>query len=289
MKSKQFLVVPGRKLRLKDRDPGDTGGYADEAAAASKIETDCSLISELQDKLMAQSSHGLLLVFQAMDGSAKDGTIKYIMSATDPQGCTAHNFKPPGEEETKQDYLQRFHACIPARGRIGVFNRSYYEEVLVTRVHPEILADEHLPGSAPKGKRLWRQRFAQINSFEQYLVENGILVMKFFLHISKDKQRERLLERIEEPEKRWKFSPSDVEERGHWGAYMRAYEDALTNTSTNHAPWYVIPANNRWFAALAVADLVAAKLKELKLRYPGAKGEEKKEMAEAKKKLARDT
>ncbi len=288
MKSNQFLVAPGKKVRLKDHDPAFTGQYASEEEARPKVEADRAAIAELQDKLMAQSSHGLLLVFQAMDGSAKDGTIKHVMSATDPQGCAAHNFKEPSEEEAKRDYLQRFHACVPARGEIGVFNRSYYEGVLRTRVHPERLTVEHLPSPALKGKRLWRQRFAQINSFEQYLVENGIIVMKFFLHISKDKQRERLLERIEEPEKRWKFSPSDVEERGHWNEYMRAYEEVLTNTSTPHAPWRVIPADNRWFAALAVADLVALELKGLKLRYPAAKGEEKKEMAEAKKKLARN-
>lgn len=288
MKNK-FLVEPDKKIHLKNYDTGFTGGYTDEAGAHAKIEADCKALAELQDKLMAQGTYGLLLLFQAMDGSAKDGTIKHIMSAADPQGGAAHNFKEPSDDENKHDYLWRFHKSAPARGEIGVFNRSYYEEVLATRVHTEYLAKQSLPPTTPKGNKLWKQRFAQINNFEEYLAENGILVMKFFLHLSKEKQKERLLERTEKPEKQWKFSPSDIEERGHWKEYMRAYEDVLSETSTKVAPWHIIPADNRWFTALAVADLVVAKLKDLKLRYPEAKADEKQEMAEARSALEQET
>ena len=285
MKQSRFLVASNKKVRLKDHDTNFTDGYTDEAEARAKIETDCAALAELQDKLMAQETHGLLLLFQAMDGSAKDGTIKHIMSVADPQGCAAHNFKEPSEKENKHDYLWRFHKSVPARGEVGVFNRSYYEEVLATRVHPEQLEKQSLPSGTPKGGKLWKQRFGQINNFEQYLVENGIIVMKFFLHLSKEKQRERLLERTEKTEKKWKFSPSDIEERKFWKDYMRAYEEVLSGTSTKSAPWHIIPADNRWFTALAVADLVVTKLKELKLRYPAAKADEKREMAEARKAL----
>lgn len=281
MKQKQFFVTPGKNLWLKDHQPHFTDAYADEEAARSKIEADCAALATLQDKLMAQGTHGLLLLFQAMDGSAKDGTIKHIMSSTDPQGCTAHNFTEPSEKENKHDYLWRFHACVPPRGEIGIFNRSYYEEVLATRIHPEGLAEQSLPSTVSKGNKLWKQRFAQINDFERYLVENGIIVMKFFLHLSKEKQRERLLERTEKPEKKWKFSSSDIEERGYWNKYMRAYEEMLEETSTKLAPWHIIPADHRWFTALAVADLVVVKFKELKLRYPEMKADEKQEMKEA--------
>lgn len=288
MKQSKFLVAPNKKVRLKDHDTSFTGGYRDEAEAHAKVEADCASLAALQDKLMARKTHGLLLLFQAMDGAGKDGTIKHIMSVTDPQGCTAHNFKKASETELPHDYLLRYHNGVPPRGEIGVFNRSYYEEVLGTRIHPERLEDQSLPPVRPKGNKLWRQRFAQINNFEQYLVENGIVVMKFFLHLSKEKQRERLLERTELTEKKWKFSSSDIEERKLWKDYMRAYEDVLSETSTKVAPWHIIPADNRWFTALAVADLVVKRLEELKLRYPEAKAEEKKEMAEARTSLEQE-
>jgi PPK2 family polyphosphate:nucleotide phosphotransferase len=289
VKRNEFLITPGRKVRLRDYDTSFTGGYASEAEAHAKIEADCLALAELQDKLMAQETYGLLLVFQAMDGSAKDGTIKHILSTADPQGCVAHNFTEPSETENKQDYLRRFHNCVPPRGKIGVFNRSYYEEVLASRIHPERLADQCLPPGTPKGRKLWRQRFSQINDFERYLTENGIVLLKFFLHLSKQKQRERLLERTEKPEKQWKFSPSDIEERGHWKEYMRAYEDLLSETSTRAAPWHIIPADNRWFTSLAVADLIVSKLKELKLRYPQADADEKLEMAKARRVLTAES
>ncbi len=288
MEQNQFLVIPGKKLRLKDRHTGFTGTYASEDEARAKIEADGLLLATLQDKLMAQKTRGLLLLFQALDGAGKDGTIKHIMSATDPQGCTAHNFKKPAETELPHDYLLRYHRCVPPRGAIGVFNRSYYEEVLGTRVHPERLKDQCLPSTMPKHDKLWKQRFAQINDFERYLVENGIIVLKFFLHLSKEKQRERLLERTELPEKKWKFSSSDIEERKLWKEYMRAYEDVLSATSTKAAPWHIIPADHRWFTTLAVADLVVSKLKELKPRYPQAKADERKQMVEARRTLEQE-
>lgn len=288
MKADQFLVAPGKKIRLDKHDTSFTGSYAGEEEARPKMNADCARLARLQDKLMAKGTRGLLLLFQAMDGSGKDGTIKYLMSSADPQGCTAHNFTEPSEKENRHDYLRRFHNCVPPRGEIGVFNRSYYEEVLATRVHPEQLEEQALPSSVPKNTKLWKQRFMQINSFERYLVENGIVVMKFFLHLSKKKQRERLLERTELPEKKWKFSASDIEDRGRWDAYMRAYEELLSATSTNIAPWHIIPADNRWFTSLAVTDLVVAKLEGMKLRYPRAKADEKKEMAKARKVLNRD-
>ncbi len=288
MEQNQFLAVPGKKVRLKDRDPGFTGTYAGEDEARAKIDADGLVLATLQDKLMAQKTRGLLLLFQAMDGAGKDGTIKHIMSATDPQGCIAHNFKKTAETELPHDYLLRYHRCVPRRGAIGIFNRSYYEEVLGTRVHPERLKDQCLPSTTPKHDKLWKQRFAQINDFERYLVENGIIVLKFFLHLSKEKQRERLLERTELPEKKWKFSSSDVEERKLWKQYLRAYEDVFSATSTKVAPWHIIPADHRWFTTLAVADLVVSKLKELKPRYPEAKADERKQMVEARRILEQE-
>lgn len=288
MEQTKFLVAPNKKIKLKDYDTSFTGEYREEAEARVKIAADCKALAALQDKLMAQKTHGLLLLFQAMDGAGKDGTIKHIMSVADPQGCTAHNFKKPSEIEKPHDYLLRYHSCVPPRGEIGVFNRSYYEEVLGVRIHTERLEEQSLPSTIPRNGKLWKQRFAQINNFEKYLVENGIIVMKFFLHLSKEKQRERLLERTEKPEKKWKFSPSDIEERGHWKDYISAYEDVLKKTNTKFAPWHIIPADNRWFTALAVADLVVTTLKELKLRYPEAKAEERQEMAETRSALEQE-
>lgn len=268
MKQSQFIVRPGRKVRLSDYDPASTGTFASEAEALSKIRRDCATLAILQDKLLAQGTTALLLVFQAMDGAGKDGTIKHVMSGVDPQGCAVSMFEEPTARELRHDYLWRFSKQLPERGQIGIFNRSYYEEVLSTRVHPERLAEQKLPRTIRESAGIWRQRYAQINNFEQYLSENGIMVMKFFLHLSKERQRERLLERLERPEKKWKFSMTDIEERRHWDEYARAFEETLTMTSTRRAPWHVIPADQRWFSALTVAELVVAKLKALKLRYP---------------------
>ena len=288
MKHHYLVAPPGAKVRLKDYDPAFTGAFQSEEEARDRVSADCETLAVLQDKFLAQGKHALLLIFQAMDGAGKDGTIKHVMSNVDPQGCAVTNFKRPGERELKHDYLWRFVRELPERGQIGIFNRSYYEEVLVNRVHPERLDEQSLPPRVRKSKSLWRQRFRQINHFEQYLSENGIVPVKIFLHISKEKQRERLLERTRLVEKRWKFSSDDVEERGHWDKYMKAYEDALTETSTRHAPWHIIPANHRWFSALAVAELVVHKLRALKTRYPHPTDEHREELAKGERKLMRE-
>ncbi|MGI9105596.1 MAG: PPK2 family polyphosphate kinase [Pyrinomonadaceae bacterium] len=285
MNQRNFLVPQGTRVRLKNYDPAFTGEFADEQEAAAKIRADCERLAAYQDKLMAQETEALVLIFQAMDGAGKDGTIKHVMASIDPQGCTVAMAEKPGEVEHKHDYLWRFIRQLPKRGQLGIFNRSYYEEVISTRVHPERLEDQQLPPRIRNAKNIWGQRFAQINNFEQYLTENGFHVMKFFLHLSKEKQRERLLERLNEPEKKWKFSVNDIQERPHWDEYMRVYEDALTQTSKRDAPWYVVPADHRWFSALVVADLVVAKLKSMKLRYPQADAEDREERAAARKQL----
>ncbi|MDX6269792.1 MAG: hypothetical protein QOD28_1015 [Acidobacteriota bacterium] len=288
MKQRGFLVPAGERVRLKNYDPAYTGEFGSEAEAETKIRRDCESLAKYQDKLLAEERQSLLLVFQAMDGAGKDGTIKHVMSSVDPAGCVVTINEKPGATELKHDYLWRFIRNLPKRGQIGIFNRSYYEEVLSTRVHPERLEDQQLPPRLRDAKNIWQQRFRQINDFEQYLTENGIHVMKFFLHLSKEKQRERLLERLEVPEKKWKFSMNDVTERARWDEYMSAFEDTLTRTSTSRAPWYVVPADNRWFSALVVADLVLGKLKSLNLRYPPVSSDGKKEMEKARKLLARD-
>ncbi|MCA1564454.1 MAG: polyphosphate kinase 2 family protein [Acidobacteria bacterium] len=288
MKQQGFLVRAGERVRLKNYDPAFTGKFKSEAEAEAKIREDCESLAKYQDKLMAEETQSLLLIFQAMDGAGKDGTIKHVMSSIDPQGCVVMLSEKPGATELKHDYLWRFVRYLPKRGQIGIFNRSYYEEVLSTRVHPERLEDQQLPPRIRDSRGIWRQRFAQINNFEQYLTENGVHVMKFFLHLSKEKQRERLMERLEAPEKKWKFSMNDVAERARWDEYMSAFEDALTQTSKRDAPWYVVPADHRWFSALVVAELVLAKLKSLKLRYPPVSSDGKKEMEKARKLLARE-
>jgi len=284
MNRQRFVVAPGRRVKLKDYDPADTGSWSDEGEAAAKIARDCEALAELQDKLLARETHGLLLVFQAMDGAGKDGTIKHVMSSVDPQGCEVTMFSKPSESELKHDYLWRFVRRLPERGQIGIFNRSYYEEVLASRIHPERLAEQNLPIPIRRSKNIWRQRFAHINNFEQYLAENGFVIMKFFLHLSKEKQRERLLERLDVPEKKWKFSPNDIEERGYWDEYQRAFEEMLSRTSTKYAPWHVVAADHRWFSALVVADLLVAKLRSMRLSYP-ATVDDRGERAEARKAL----
>jgi len=288
MNHQKFLVKAGARVRLKNYDPAYTGKFQDEAEAEAQTQRDVESLAKYQDKLMAEETQSLLLVFQAMDGAGKDGTIKHVMSAIDPQGCKVMLSEKPGAIENKHDYLWRFVRELPKRGQIGIFNRSYYEEVLSTRVHPERLEDQQLPPRIRSAKNIWRQRFTQINNFEQYLTENGIHVMKFFLHLSKEKQRERLLERLDAPEKKWKFSMNDVEERGRWDEYQKAFEDALTQTSTRPAPWYIVPADHRWFSSLVVAELVLEKLKSLKLRYPQVSSDGKKEMEKARKILNSD-
>lgn len=288
IKPGDFLVRPGGRPRLKNYDSAFTAGYADEAAASRKFEADLEELARLQDKLMARESHALLVVFQSIDGSGKDGTIKQVASRLDPQGCTAVNFKKPSDLENRHDYLWRFHHQAPERGRITFFNRSYYEEMISPRVRPERLDEQNLPPRA-RPKNIWRRRAREINNFEQYLADNGVLILKFFLHLSKSKQAERLLERTEDADKKWKFSAADLENRELWRAHESAHEDMLALTSTRHAPWHVIPADNRWFTALAVADLMARKLRSLKLRYPSVAGDDKREMERARRLLTRES
>ena len=287
LRQKDFLVRPGSRPRLERWDTAFTAGFADEGDARRKTESDCGELARLQDKLMARETHALLVVFQSIDGSGKDGTIKHVASSLDPQGCTAHNFKKPSDLENLHDYLWRFHQQVPERGRITFFNRSYYEEVISPRVRPERLEEQSLPSHARAGT-IWKRRMKEINDFERYLTDNGVAVVKFFLHLSKEKQAERLLERTEEREKKWKFSAADLENRDLWDEHLRAHEEMLAGTSTRAAPWHVIPADHRWFTALAVADLLVAKLRSLDPRYPSVRGEEKEEMEKARKRLRRE-
>jgi PPK2 family polyphosphate:nucleotide phosphotransferase len=275
-----FRVAPGRKVRLKDHDPGSTGEYRSKDQARERLEQDLRSLRELQEKLYSQDRYALLLIFQAMDAAGKDSTIAHVMSGVNPQGCQVFSFKAPSSEELDHDFLWRTNRCLPERGRIGVFNRSYYEEVLVVRVHPEILARQRLPEHLV-GKRIWEERFEDINAMERYLSRNGTVIRKFFLHVSKDEQRRRFLARLNEPEKHWKFALRDVKERDHWASYMRAYEEMLASTSTEHAPWYVIPADNKWFTRLAVASVIAGTLRGLRLEYPSVSAEQRRELREA--------
>jgi PPK2 family polyphosphate:nucleotide phosphotransferase len=290
MKLKKYLkpyrVEQGKQFRMKDYDPGDTQGLKDEfkPEARELLAKGVEELARLQDVLAAQNRWGLLLIFQAMDAAGKDGTIKHVMSGVNPQGVDVYSFKAPSAEELSHDYLWRTLKCVPERGHIGIFNRSYYEEVLVVRVHPELLEKQRLPKELVT-KRVWGERFEDINAFERYLTRNGIAVCKFFLHVSKKEQKRRFLERLEKPEKNWKFSTSDVKERLCWDAYQAAYEDLIRHTASEHAPWYVVPADNKWFTRLVVAGAVAHALEGMDLRYPKVDGAQKAELEKARKQL----
>ncbi len=281
--AKPFRVTNGKKFRLKDYDPSDTLHLGDEAKPRAKeaLATGIAALSELQDKLYAQDQWAVLLIFQAMDAAGKDGAIKHVMSGINPQGCEVHSFKAPTTEELDHDFLWRCSKRVPERGRIGIFNRSYYEETLVVRVHPEILAKQKVPRELLT-KRLWDERHQDIRSFERYLTRNGVIVRKFFLHVSKEEQKMRFLARIDTPEKNWKFSAADARERGHWDAYQRAYEDTIRQTATDEAPWYVVPADNKWFTRLVVAAAVIDALASLDLAYPEVGGKQLEELDAAK-------
>lgn len=287
MNHDHFIVPPGRKISLKDYDPDYTGEFENKEQAESKLREDVLRLASYQDVLYAQNTYSLLIIFQAMDASGKDSTIKHVMSGVDPQGCQVFSFKSPSAEELDHDYLWRSAKSLPERGRIGIFNRSYYEEVLVVRVHPEILASQQLPPEAKTGD-IWQRRFEEINHFERYLTRNGIVVLKFFLNVSKDKQRDRFLKRINTPEKNWKFSLNDVKERRHWDDYMAAYEDAFNHTSTEEAPWYIIPADNKWFMRTAVADVIITKLASLNLTYPTVSEAHRQNLMKAKEILEQE-
>ena len=283
-----FRVTDGKRFRLDDVDPGDTLGLKseDKARAKEALANGVETLAALQDMLYAQDRWGVLLIFQAMDAAGKDGAIKHVMSGINPQGCQVYSFKAPTSEELDHDYMWRCTKALPERGRIGIFNRSYYEETLVVRVHPEYLEGQKLPPSLVT-KRVWDERFQDIRAFERYLSRNGFVVRKFFLHISKDEQRRRFLERIENPEKNWKFSSADATERGHWDAYMEAYEEMIRNTATADAPWYVVPADNKWFTRVVVAAAVIDAFASLGLAYPEVGEAKLAELAAARKLLTK--
>jgi PPK2 family polyphosphate:nucleotide phosphotransferase len=288
MKHDDFLVLPGKKVRLRDFDPGFTGKFHHKDEVEEKLVTDIGRLAEYQDVLYAQNTHALLIIIQALDAAGKDSTIKHVMSGVNPQGTQVFSFKVPSVEELDHDYLWRYHKAVPERGRIGIFNRSYYEEALVVRVHPEFLSAEQLPPETAK-KDIWNQRFEQINDFERYLVRNGVEVLKFFLNVSREEQRKRFLARLNTPEKNWKFSLTDVTERAHWVEYQKAFEAVFNHTSTKWAPWYVIPADHKWFTHVAVADIIISKLKSLDLKYPTVSKEHKQELLVAREMLENES
>lgn len=283
MKTEKFLVPQGKKLNLKNHQTDFTGDYKDKKEAASDLAKNITRLAELQDVLYAQNTHALLIVFQAMDAAGKDSAIKHVMSGINPQGCQVFSFKQPSSEELEHDYLWRCAKALPERGRLGIFNRSYYEEVLVVRVHAGILQSQSLPDDVKKDKNVWKNRFAQIRNFEDYLAENGVHVIKFFLNVSKDEQKERFLARIEEKEKNWKFSASDAKERAFWDDYMKAYEEAISATSTEKSPWYVVPADKKWFTRTAVSEIIIKKLESLNLKYPTLSEAQQQDLLDAKK------
>ena len=262
-----FCVTNGKSFRLKDFDPSDAGKHLSKDKAEDLLQQDIAELAELQDKLYAQDQWALLLIFQAMDAAGKDGIIKHVMSGVNPQGVHVHSFKQPSIEELNHDFMWRAASHLPERGDIGIFNRSYYEEVLVVRVHQELLSKQHLP-SLLITKEIWEERMADMCRFESYLTRNGIVVRKFFLNVSKEEQKQRFLKRLDEPEKNWKFSDADVHERQCWDDYMHAYEEMIQQTATPHAPWYVVPADHKWFTRLVVGSAIIETLKELKLSYP---------------------
>jgi len=287
MERDDFIVKSDVKFSWENYNPKFTGDYKDKTTAKIQLQSDIEKLEKYQDKLYAQNTYALLIIFQAMDAAGKDSTIKHVMSGVNPQGCQVFSFKSPSTEELDHDYLWRNFKALPERGRIGIFNRSYYEETLVVRVHPEILKQEQLP-DFPPGDKLWKQRFQEINNFEKYLVDNGIVILKFFLNISKEEQKRRFLKRIELPEKQWKFSMSDVGDRAFWDEYMDSYEDVFNHTSTTWAPWHIIPADHKWFTRLAVANIICSKLKELNLKYPDITDEQRQMLLNAKAMLERE-
>ena len=281
-----YRVTNGKKFRLKDVHPDDTGETTSEDKSRAKelLERGVDVLAELQDVLYAQDQWSILLIFQAMDAAGKDGAIKHVMSGVNPQGCQVFSFKSPSAEDLKHDFLWRCLKCLPERGRIGIFNRSYYEETLVVRVHSEFLAKQKIPPQLIS-KNIWEDRYEDIRNVEGYLTRNGVVIRKFFLHVSAGEQKKRFLERLDDPAKNWKFSANDSRERGFWKDYMKAYEDMICNTATDDAPWYVVPADNKWFTRVVVAAAVIDALDSLDLRYPEVGEAQLKELAVAKKEL----
>jgi len=284
-----YRITRGKGFRLRDHDPGDTGGLAsqDKPEAKRMLADGVHRLAELQERLYASDEWGALLIFQAMDAAGKDGTIKHVLSGVNPQGCQVTSFKQPSPEELDHDFLWRTQRVAPERGRLGIFNRSYYEEVLVVRVHPQILAGQRIPPRLV-GKRIWEERLEDIAGYERYLARNGFLILKFFLHVSRKEQKRRFLQRLDEPAKHWKFSSADVRERAHWASYTRAYEEAIRATAAPHAPWYVVPADNKWFTRLVVAAAIVEALEGLDLYFPRVSDAMKEELALARVQLSKE-
>jgi PPK2 family polyphosphate:nucleotide phosphotransferase len=284
--SQPFRVTNGKKFKLKQIDPAESLGLGagDKGKAREALEQGVELLTKLQDELYAHDRWAVLLIFQAMDAAGKDGAIKHVMSGVNPQGCEVTSFKSPSPEELDHDYLWRCAKRLPERGRIGIFNRSYYEETLVVRVHPEYLQTQRIPKVRDE-KDLWKQRFDEINKFERYLTNNGLVILKFFLHVSKEEQKQRFLSRIDDAAKNWKFSMNDVKERGHWDDYMHAYEQTVRHTATNYAPWYVVPADKKWFTRLVVASAIVQHLSALDLAYPKLSKDEQQQLKAAREAL----
>jgi PPK2 family polyphosphate:nucleotide phosphotransferase len=282
--ARDYRVTKGAKFRLKDFDPGQTAKLESKDEADSLLAASVKLMSEMQAKLYAQEKWSLLLIFQAMDAAGKDGTIKHVMSGINPQGCQVTSFKAPSSTDLRHGYLWRANAAMPERGKIGIFNRSYYEEVLVVRVHNEMLQAERIPASLVT-KHIWKERFEDINAHERYLTRNGVVIRKFFLHLSKAEQKKRFLSRLDEPSKNWKFSGSDLKERGFWDEYQEAYDEMIRATATAHAPWYVVPADNKWFTHLVVAGAIIDALESLGLAFPEVTAEQRRALEDARKTL----
>ncbi|PWU21172.1 MAG: hypothetical protein C5B50_02335 [Verrucomicrobia bacterium] len=285
--AKRYRIADDRKFRLADVDPEDTWKFKSKEDAEERLKKGVERLSELQAKLYAQSQWAILLIFQAMDAAGKDSTIAHVMSGVNPQGCQVFSFKTPSAEELRHDFFWRSAKCLPEHGRIGIFNRSYYEEVLIVRVHPQLLQNENLPPGLVT-KNVWEERFEDINGFERYLTRNGVVIRKFFLHVSKKEQRRRFLSRLEEPEKNWKFSTSDMQERARWNDYIRAYEQMIQNTATGYAPWHVVPADHKWFTRLVVAEVVVQTLESLDLKFPKVDEARRKELREVRRLLERN-
>jgi PPK2 family polyphosphate:nucleotide phosphotransferase len=281
---KGYCVEHGKDFRLKDIDPADTQNLNLKEEAKDFLEKGVARLSDLQQTLYAQDQWAVLVILQGMDGAGKDSVIRHVMSGVNPQGCEVYSFKQPSQEDLNHDFLWRTSKLLPQRGRIGIFNRSYYEEVLVVRVHPELLRKEQIPNAIEK-KKIWKERFEDINSFESYLNRNGVLVRKFFLHLSKEEQRNRFLSRLDEPDKNWKFSEADVKEREHWEDYMEAYEDMICHTATPHAPWFVVPADHKWFTRMVVSSVIIDALESLHLTYPRVDEAKRKELDAARELL----
>ena len=282
--AKPYRITDGDKFRLKDFDPQDTGHFRSEQHAKELLKKGTDHLADLQDKLYAQRNWAVLIILQALDAAGKDGIVKHVMSGVNPQGCQVYSFKSPSETELDHDFMWRCYWRLPERGRIGIFNRSYYEEVLVVRVHPPLLAAERIPQQL-MAEDIWKERYHDIRSFESAWARNGIVVRKFFLHLSRKEQKRRFLARLDEPGKNWKFSASDVREREYWDDYQHAYEQMIQNTSSKHAPWFVVPADNKWYTRLVVAAAIVDTLEDLKLDYPKVDAVERKQLAAARKQL----